>query len=71
MTESKVSRRSRRLTPKPISGAITLCRDDLLRFQVSAEGGVILEKASPTGDGAFATFSEWNSEEDVQLYRGL
>ena len=44
---------------------------DLLRFHVSAEGAVILEKACPAGDGAFATFSEWNSDEDEQLYRGL
>jgi hypothetical protein len=45
---------------------------DVLHFQVTAEGTVIV-KENPTanGEGAFAVFSEWNSVEDDQLYRSL
>lgn len=69
---SKRSRRCRRVIAKPPREPMVLHPGDVLHFQVTAEGTVIV-KENPTanGEGAFAVFSEWNSVEDDQLYRSL
>ena len=44
---------------------------DILRFRMTDEGLVTIEKARQGEDDPFARFEEWRSEEDEQLYRDL
>lgn len=56
--------------PEPIRERLGLKAGDLLRFRTS-DGIVTVEAAREAEGDLFATFSEWNSAEDDQLYRDL
>jgi antitoxin PrlF len=66
----KVSAKSQVVIPKSVRQQLDLRQGDLLRFRVSGKT-VTIEKMPGGEDDPFATFSEWNSAEDDELYRGL
>jgi antitoxin PrlF len=66
-TFSKVSVRNRTVIPSEVREQLELKPGDTLRYRIT-EGGVLLDKASETGDGTFAVFSEWASEPDERAY---
>lgn len=66
----KVSAKSQVVSPKSVRQQLGLKPGDLLRFRVSGER-VTIEKGREVEDDPFATFSEWNSAEDDELYRDL
>ncbi len=43
---------------------------DTLRYRITADG-ILLDKATDTGDDRFAAFSEWMSEADEKAYGDL
>ena len=66
----KVSAKSQVVIPKTIRQRLDLKQGDMLRFRVSGDR-VTIEKVRDAEDDPFATFSEWNSAEDDELYRDL
>jgi antitoxin PrlF len=66
----KVSAKSQVVIPKAVRQRLNLKQGDMLRFRVSGDG-VTIEKVRDAEDDPFATFSEWNSAEDDELYRDL
>lgn len=66
---SKLSSKGQTVVPKAVRERLGVRPGDVLRFRVSDEA-VTIEKAS-NEDDPFATFSEWQSEEDDRLYRDL
>jgi antitoxin PrlF len=68
--QSKLSSKSQTVIPKSIRDRLGLQPGDTVRFRVTNEQ-VTIEKVIEGDDDPFATFSEWNSEEDERLYRDL
>ena len=68
---SRVSSRYETVIPRIVRERLSLFHGDILRFVVTTEGPVILERAKPAADGPFAAFGEWGSDEDDWLYRDL
>jgi len=68
---SRVSSKFQTVIPKAVRSLLSLKTGDVLRYHVTAEGAVTLEKMRVAEDDPFATFDEWNSEEDERLYRNL
>jgi len=68
---SRVSSKYQTVIPKAIRSRLSLKTGDVLRFHVTVEGAVTLEKVKSPEDDPFATFDEWNSDEDERLYRNL
>jgi antitoxin PrlF len=66
----KVSAKSQVVIPKAVRQRLGLKQGDMLRFRVS-DDHVTIEKVREAEDDPFATFSEWNSAEDDELYRDL
>jgi antitoxin PrlF len=69
-TFSKVSVRNRTVIPREVREQLELKPGDTLRYRIT-EDGVLLDKASETGDRPFAVFAEWASEADDRAYCGL
>jgi AbrB family looped-hinge helix DNA binding protein len=66
----KVSAKSQVVIPKSVRQRLGLKQGDRLRFRVS-DDHVMIEKVREVEDDPFATFSEWTSAEDDELYRVL
>ena len=66
----KVSAKSQVVIPKSVRQHLGLEQGDMLRFRVRGKR-VTIEKVREVEDDPFATFSEWNSAEDDELYRDL
>lgn len=69
--QSKISSKFQTVIPRAVRERLALKTGDLLRFRFTEGGEVMIEKAGAAEDDPFATFSEWTSEEDERLYRGL
>lgn len=67
---SKVSVKSQTVIPREVREQLKLKPGDTLRYRMT-DGGILLDKASETGDDPFAAFSEWTSEADEQAYGEL
>jgi antitoxin PrlF len=67
---SKVSVRNQTVIPHEIREQLKLKPGDTLRYRVT-DDGILLDKATETGDSPFAAFSEWASEADDKAYGGL
>jgi antitoxin PrlF len=65
---SKVSVRNQTVIPHEIREQLKLKRGVTLRYRVT-DDGALLDKATETGDGPFAAFSEWTSEADEGPWR--
>ena len=65
---AKVSSGFRVVIPKAVRDRLSLSRGDVVRFQATNRGDVVLERDDI---GPFAVFDEWNSVEDDRLYRSL
>jgi AbrB family looped-hinge helix DNA binding protein len=68
---SRVSSKFETVIPKEVRQRLALRTGDVLRFQLTEDGGVTLDKVRPNEDDPFATFMEWASDEDTKLYGGL
>jgi antitoxin PrlF len=68
---SRVSSKYQTVIPKAVRNRLSLKTGDVLRFHVTDEGTVTLEKVVSGEDDPFVTFDEWNSDEDERLYRNL
>ena len=68
---SRVSSKYQTVIPKAVRNRLSLKTGDTLRFRVTSAGTVTLEKVKSAEDDPFATFEEWNSDEDERLYRNL
>jgi antitoxin PrlF len=69
-TFSKVSIRSQTVIPREVRERLKLKPGDILRYRIT-DASVLLDRATETGDGSFAVFSEWASEADERTYGGL
>ena len=68
---SRVSSKYQTVIPKAVRNRLSLKSGDVLRYHITSDGAVTLDKVRETEDDPFATFDEWNSEEDERLYRNL
>jgi antitoxin PrlF len=68
---SRVSSKYQTVIPKAVRNRLSLKTGDTLRFRVTSAGTVTLEKVKSAEDDPFATFEEWNSDEDERLYSDL
>jgi antitoxin PrlF len=68
---SKVTSKYQTVIPKAVRERLGLKTGDVIRFNVSEEGAVVLEKDAGSEDDPFACFEEWKSDEDEHLYRDL
>jgi antitoxin PrlF len=71
IVRSKVTSKFQTVIPKPVRERLGLKTGDALRYTVAADGVVTVEKAPSVEDDPFASFEEWRSDEDEELYRGL
>ena len=72
MITSKITSKAQTTIPQPIRDALRVREGDELAYQIEADGRVILTKAARlTNDDPFATFSEWDSENDRKAYGKL
>ena len=69
-TFTAVMENGRVVIPEPVCQRLGLKAGDVLRFRASGDL-VTIEKVRDAEDDPFATFSEWNSAEDDELYRNL
>jgi antitoxin PrlF len=67
---SKVSVKSQTVIPREVREQLKLRPGDTLRYRLT-NNGILLDKATETGDEPFAAFSEWTSEADEKAYDGL
>lgn len=67
---SKVSSKSQTVIPRQVRQRLGLKPGDMLRFRIG-DKGITLERVQHAEDDPFATFTEWNSDEDDRLYRDL
>jgi antitoxin PrlF len=67
---SKVSVKSQTVIPREVREQLKLKPGDTLRYRMT-EDGILLDKATETGDDPFAAFSEWTSEADENAYGKL
>jgi antitoxin PrlF len=67
---SKVSVKSQTVIPREVREQLKLRPGDTLRYRLTNDG-ILLDKATETGDEPFAAFSEWTSEADEKAYGGL
>ena len=67
---SKVSVKSQTVIPREVRERLKLRPGDTLRYRVT-DDGILLDKATKTGGGPFAAFSEWSSAADERAYGGL
>ena len=72
MITSRLTSKAQTTVPQAVRTALGLRPGDELAYAL-ADGHVVLTRrqASPEGDGPFATFGEWDSEEDARAYAGL
>lgn len=68
---SRLSSRFQTVIPKIVRRRLGLEMGDVLRFRVSPDGAIILDKVAAESDDPFASFAEWRSEEDERLYSDL
>ena len=69
-TFSKISAKGQTVVRRQVRERLRLKRGDTLRYRLT-DDGILLDKATRTGDDAFAAFSEWASRADQKAYRGL
>ena len=62
---SRGSSKHQTVIPKAVRSRLSLKTRDSLRFSVTSEGAVTAE------DDPFATFDEWNADQDERLYGRL
>jgi len=67
---SKVSVKSQTVIPREVREQLKLKPGDTLRYRLTNDG-ILLDKATETGDEPFAAFSEWTSEADEKAYGRL
>lgn len=72
---SKLTSKYQTTIPAPVREALGLSAGDLLAYEVTESGSVVLRKWTPI-DWGFAqavesTLSEWASAEDEEAYRDL
>jgi AbrB family looped-hinge helix DNA binding protein len=67
---SKVSGKSQTVIPREVRDQLKLKPGDTLRYRLT-DDGILLDKATETGDDPFASFSEWTSEADEKAYGEL
>jgi antitoxin PrlF len=67
---SKVSVKNQTVIPRAVRERLGLRPGDTLRYRLTGDG-VLIDKASPEADEAFATFCEWSGEADEKAYGGL
>lgn len=72
---SKLTSKNQTTIPAPVRETLDLSAGDMLAFEVSGSGAVVLRKWTPI-DTEFAralepTLSEWVSDEDDEAYREL
>jgi len=72
MITSRLSSKSQTTIPQAVRKALKLREGDELMYLIDEDGRVILTRV-PEGlfDDPFATFTEWNSEEDEKGYAHL
>lgn len=44
---------------------------DVMRFDLTEDGTVTIDRLRPEEDDPFETFTEWSSDEDTKLYVDL
>jgi len=71
MITSKITSKAQTTIPQPVREALRVREGDELAYTIE-RGRVILTKASRApADDPFATFSEWDSENDRRAYADL
>jgi antitoxin PrlF len=67
---AKLSSKCQTVIPKQVRQRLDLKPGDMLRFRLG-DDAVTVEKVRQVEDDPFASFREWNSDEDDRLYRDL
>jgi antitoxin PrlF len=67
---SKISARSQTVIPREVCERLKLRPRDTLRYRVT-DDGILLDKATETGDGPVRAFSEWSSQADKKACGSL
>ena len=67
---SKVSVKSQTVLPAEVRNRLGIKPGDVLRYRITA-AGVVIDKALPSEDDPFASFSEWAGEADEKAFSSL
>lgn len=67
---SRISSKYQTVIPRAVRERLAVTKGDVLEFWIT-EKGVSVEKVQAGEDDPFASFREWSSAEDEQLYRDL
>jgi len=70
MITSKLTTKAQTTLPQPVRRALKLHPGDEVRYEIEADR-VILTRVETRADDPFATFSEWDSDEDRRAYAEL
>jgi len=71
MITSRITSKAQTTIPKPVRDALHVGTGDELAYKIE-DGRVVVTKASrPPADDPFATFDEWESENDRRAYADL
>jgi len=72
---SKLTQKYQATIPEPVRRALKLTAGDVINFQLSGDGEVMLRKAQPLDmtyiQALESTLGEWTTEEDEKAYRDL
>ncbi|KAA5605450.1 AbrB/MazE/SpoVT family DNA-binding domain-containing protein [Roseospira marina] len=71
MITSKLTSKAQTTIPQPVREALRLRPGDEVVYEIEATGRVVIQRAQPRDDDPFATFTEWNGDEDRRAYAGL
>lgn len=71
MITSRLTTKAQTTIPQPVRETLRLRPGDEVVYDIESPGRVVLRRAHPLEDDPFATFGEWDSEEDRRAYAGL
>lgn len=71
MITSRLTSKAQTTIPQPVRDALRLRPGDEVVYDIESPDRVVLRRAQPHEDDPFATFGEWDSEEDRRAYAGL
>ena len=72
MITSKITSKAQTTIPQAVREALRVREGDELAYHIDTDGRVILTKATrAASDDPFATFGEWDSENDRKAYAKL
>jgi len=71
MITGKLTTKAQTTLPQPVRRALKLRPGDQVRYEIEADRVVLTRVDTALRDDPFATFAEWDSDEDRRAYADL